>query len=332
MAPSENSLTLHATHDILSWLEERTDRTYAKSPSRINEGKQSGGFDVKHQTARAFHIQYKSIYNRRKTKFELHNGRKSIDNPYYQFKLDLNQHNTLLIHNEAIEHGFYGLPLITDASNLPETLSETLFIDVYAIEIATKYLYVSQSKSGQPRVYARTYEKYGKGAEFYEISNGIYTWSDLRTRLINSSLGFQIRNDSGFSQTYTERLIRQLMLAHIFDHDWNPRGFASDGGEREKELRTEIVNYLREFILNQQKKFNKYHEREYSNYEIPRQEYRDLLFDYAGSRYPSLEGVRNSRHIVGEEGSKVDILDPTCLEDITPNGADVDKASWANRL
>jgi len=332
MPPSENSITLHATHEILSWLESQASRAVAKSPSRINEGNQDGGYDVEYTTVRAFHIQYKSIYNNRKTPFELRDNTKSSGAPYHQYKLLLNQHNTLLIHNEAINHGFYALPLVEDENGLPSTLANTIFVDVYAVERGTKYLYVSQSNTGCPQVYARTFDWYGSSPDFYPITSGIYTWRGLRYMLSRDALGFGIRDQSGFTAEYIDRLIRRVLLAHVFDPHWSSRGLASDGGDPTAEPREEIVSYLKSFIRNQRNRFKEYHDLSPQRTDQANRDFQAVLQESVDSRDPSLAGIRHSKQIIAESGKPVDSGVSTSYEDITANGAAVDASEFERRL
>lgn len=332
MPPSENSLTLHATHEILKWLERRTSKAIAKSPSRINEGNRDGGYDVEHITARAFHLQYKSIHNERKTSFTLRDGSNSSYNPYCQYKLKLGQHNTLLIHNEAVNHGFYALPLVQSENGLTDTLSKTVFVNIYAIEIPTKYLYVSETPNNQPVVYGRTYHRFGSGAEFYPITSGVYTWNSLRSQLQRDALGFEIRNQAGFTSTYADRLIRQVLLKHLYDSQWSPQNIASDGGERPSQLRRDIAEYLTSYVFEQIEQFNESHQDLNERKRVSRESFIDMLKDYAETRDPSLHGIRRSRQILTEQGAAIDSNQGTSLEDITREGANIPNSKFVDLL
>jgi hypothetical protein len=121
-------------------------------------------------------------------------------------------------------------------------------------------------------------------------------------------------------------------MAHLFDHDWDPSGFASDGGEPNGEFREDIAEYLLDHVIEQRDRFVSYYEDIDYNENVSRDTLYQILQKYAGTRDPSLHGVRRSRQMISEMGPKLDDDSTSSLEDITPVGADVSTADFSDRL
>jgi hypothetical protein len=180
-------------------------------------------------------------------------------------------------------------------------------------------IYISNLPGGNLRIYAQRYMPSfsNRQSEFYEITAGIHSWSEFQNFLTNDAFGFGIRDSSGISQNLIERLARALAAKHLFDPRWSSVGgrFATDGGEDNAEIQSEIASYLIDHIAEQQSRF--VDKKEMTENEMKRVEEGQLfrvLHGYRESRDPSLEGIRRSQQVIVEEGSRADRIP---VEDIT---------------
>lgn len=185
--PPENSLTVNATHQMLQKADPPFSRSSAISPTRRWE--KMCGYDVKNDLLGAV-FQYK----RPKV---LRSGNDDL----VRFDLNMHQWLVLLLLFDS-RQAFFTLPAVLEYEDLPDTLSNTVFVDVHGIRWNTSMIYVppepcstsaSQDCDDVGELPSIT-GKINKGEKYQIDPEYVYCWDDLNSELRDHRVGILLRN------------------------------------------------------------------------------------------------------------------------------------------
>lgn len=183
--PSENTLTVNATHHMLSDLESYFQTLSVLSPSRKMEN--ILGYDVNLPLLKSVVFQYKRPYT-------VQNDSKR------RFSINQDQWRTLI---SLYDRGqaFFTFPEVVDHSNLDRTLRRTIFIDVYAFRRNTSLAYIPKNacksnKLGNLKAKAKNGNKYSINSKM------VYTWADLVDKITQCEIGLKIREEGGTTDEF----------------------------------------------------------------------------------------------------------------------------------
>lgn len=126
--PTENTLTINVTHEMLEVIHEDFPETVAVSPTR--EAENDYGYDTAMDWAwaKAVAFQFKRPFEETGT-IQNRNGTEGR----VKFEADPEQLETLQNRYRERE-AFLTLPLVRDRREMPDNLGETVFVDVHGIE------------------------------------------------------------------------------------------------------------------------------------------------------------------------------------------------------
>ena len=128
--PTENTLTVNATHHMLGDLEERFTGPAALSPNRRMEN--ILGYDTNLPLLKSVVFQYKRPYT-------------VESDSDHRFSVNRDQWRTLTSLYEY-NQAFFVFPEVVNATNLEHTLSRSVFIDVFGIRKNTSLVYVPEMR------------------------------------------------------------------------------------------------------------------------------------------------------------------------------------------
>jgi hypothetical protein len=184
--PSENTLTVNATHQMLSDLENSFQTLAVLSPSRKMENVL--GYDVQLPLQKSVVFQYKRPYTAK------------TDNKR-RFKMDKGQWRTLVsIYSRG--EAFFTFPTVIDPSDLNATLENTVFVDVHGLKYNTSLVYVPQNPSGASKT-PRVEAKIRNGRKYPVFSKHIYTWSDLVDEISECRIGVRFRDNGDQTREFS---------------------------------------------------------------------------------------------------------------------------------
>ena len=189
--PTETTLTINITHEMLTQAQSIFPQAVATCPTRLNESEY--GYDVAADWgwAKAFVLQYKRPHRDtgRIQGFENYAGREGYNN-YVKFTVDTQQWQTLCDYPEGV--AFYALPIVCHRSEMPGNLDhDTLFIDVHGLNVDTPtrfYVPEDHSTMPLPRVFVRG----SNGPDEIE-SRWIFYWNHLWDWILACRQGRLIR-------------------------------------------------------------------------------------------------------------------------------------------
>lgn len=289
--PSENTLELNVTHEMLTDLEGAFGRTTAKSPTRVAEN--DLGFDV--QLSFALRVQFQ--YKRPQT----------TTSRGVSFSINGDQVSTLRM-RDPLRVAYLVCPIALREDEVPGSITRTAFVDVHAVNAFTSRVYIP---SGPPIGYADGGLKIKNGGYYPIPKENIYSWDDIRTGILDRNLGMAIRHQAAVSGAYQEFQRRLAKLANLY----NPRPqvgpgsqYLTDGGEDpsdqvlNEEYATDLVNFARgqrqELIVNRdQDRDWDDSEREYDERGLW-----STIENMGGARHPSTFRISRSTEYVFEDG------------------------------
>ena len=184
--PPENSLTVNATHQMLKQADPPFSRSSAISPTRRWE--KMCGYDVKNDLLGAV-FQYK----RPKV---LRSGNDDL----VRFDLNMHQWLVLLLLFDSGQ-AFFTLPAVLEYEELPDTLCNTVFVDVHGIRWNTSMIYVppepcsaSVSQGHEDTDHPPSITgKINNGPKYPIDSEYVYCWDDLNSELRDYEVGILLR-------------------------------------------------------------------------------------------------------------------------------------------
>lgn len=223
--PTENTLTLNVTHDVLDRLERTFTKISAFSPTRRME--KYLGFDVGLYFAKGIVFQYKRPTGTR-------NGK-------VKFSINEDQRHTLSTLFSRQE-AFFALPNIRDPSNLPNGVSKTIFVDVKGVMIDTSIIYLPNRTpyNSLPTAHGKI-----RNGEYYPLSQAyIYTGNQLIRKIRNCDVGQMIVSEGKKTDKFREfeervdklyRLNKEWLFRKYADlvSEWREMEFGIDIGEEE---------------------------------------------------------------------------------------------------
>lgn len=219
--PSESTLEMDITYDMLNEYRQIYPDTTALSPSRRMEGDDDGlGYDVaqEHPWGRAVVFQYKRpIYSDYYLAAEigefshLTNQNHRDNGQFIKFKMDLDQLNTLQ-QNFNSDEAFYAIPTTTRRLSLPHAIGSTLFVDVHDFPDPDRWNSKDKIRMGVPALFSPNWgaerqrlnedprQNSGRGIHFIPPNNStsqtvsipinnIYWWRNLRQGIFSGNFG-----------------------------------------------------------------------------------------------------------------------------------------------
>lgn len=192
--PSENTLTVNNTHQMLSHFEKSGPGGFrhlvAFSPSR--QWEKLRGYDIKLPTAKSAVYQYKRPKIPEKG---------SVKSAQRRFSINQDQWETL---TDLFDPGqaFFALPITLDEQRLPDCLDRTVFVDVHGILPNTSLVYASSNGAGGGTVNDFLVGKINNGRKYPIVPSYVYGWIDLSRGIDDCSIGLRISSDRQRTKSY----------------------------------------------------------------------------------------------------------------------------------
>lgn len=200
--PTENTLTVNATHHMLGDLEEEFTGPAALSPNRRMEN--ILGYDTNLPLLKSVVFQYKRPY----TVYSDSDRRFSVNRDQWRTLTSLYEHN----------QAFFVLPEVVDATNLEHTLSRSVFIDVFGIRRNTSLMYVPENAcaAGRP---TSIRAKINNGGRYSVPDALVYDWETLKESVNACEYGLRFKSQG--EQTSAFRTFKQRVNRLVdSDIDW----------------------------------------------------------------------------------------------------------------
>jgi len=186
--PTENTLTLNVTHQLLKKIEKNFTNAVAFSPSRRME--KLRGYDVKLDFAKCIVFQFK-----RPKLINL----KTKKNP---IRFHLNNDQLLVLQsNFSSNEAFFGLPLILSSSELKYAYRHTFYIDVHNILTNTSFIDVINPNGFNFKGKIRNGSR-------YEI-NSIINNNKMICKIINCDYGLSLFEEDVLTKKFN-KLIKRI--------------------------------------------------------------------------------------------------------------------------
>jgi len=196
-APTENTLTVNSTHQMLSDLEGTFSHLTAISPTREMENVL--GYDINLPLLKSTVFQYKRPYTAK-------------NDSERRFSVNSDQWRTLISQYEP-RQAFFALPEVIQATNLPNSLEDrTVFVDVWGLKPNTSLIYVPQDAVGKGRL-DKLKAKIRNGDTYPVDRRFVYTWKDLVQGMNSCSIGLRMSEDGERTPDYREFKSRVQALA-----------------------------------------------------------------------------------------------------------------------
>jgi hypothetical protein len=200
--PTENTLTVNATHHMLGDFEEEFTGPAALSPNRRMEN--ILGYDTNLPLLKSVVFQYKRPYT-----VESDSDRRfSVNRDQWRTLTSLYEYN----------QAFFVFPEVVDATNLEHTLSRSVFIDVFGIRRNTSLVYVPEDAciSGRPTGIRAKIKNGGR----YSVPDAlVYDWETLKESVKACEYGLRFTSQGEQTEGYTafKQRINRLVDSDI---DW----------------------------------------------------------------------------------------------------------------
>ncbi|RKD85227.1 hypothetical protein [Halopiger aswanensis] len=289
--PSENSLVVNATHQILTRIRGPYNQTTAIAPTRYQEHQAGGGYDVELPLAMRLLFQYKAP--------------KAEPNRGVRFKLDTQQITTLAT-REPSEVAYYACPVVDSNNQLSNALTECYFIDAQAIEAGSSQLYIPTDYPNSP-VQAKFKDSSDKSGwagdpvNYYEIPHtAVKTWDDIRNGIESRNIGMVIRRSGSTTASYDVFVDRLQDLWAL--HDDTLEQVRTDGGEP-NENGEQRIERLVSFARFQHLQLFEESDVELPDIERHERHLRDTLEGYQTVRRPDVHGIGRAQELVAQSGS-----------------------------
>lgn len=200
--PTENTLTVNATHHMLGDLEEKFTGPAALSPNRRMEN--ILGYDTNLPLLKSVVFQYKRPYT-----VESDSDRRfSVNRDQWRTLTSLYEYN----------QAFFVLPEVVDATNVEHTLSRSVFIDVFGIRRNTSLVYVPENActAGRPTgIRAKI-----NGGKRYPVPDAlVYDWETLKESVNACEYGLRFTSQGEQTDAYStfKQRVNRLVESDI---DW----------------------------------------------------------------------------------------------------------------
>ena len=292
--PSESTLELNVTHEMLTDLDKAFDRTTVKSPTRLAES--DLGFDTQLEFALRTQFQYKRP--------------QSSTSRGVAFQINGDQVSTLRM-RDPFRVAFLACPVALREDDVPDSLARTAFVDVHAVNSFTSRLYIPDPSvspigtvDGQLKI---------KNGDYYGVpKEGIYRWQDIFSDIRSRNLGMIARRGVSPSQDLQRFRQRLAKLANLYNP--YPRGgtgneYLTDGGEEpdERILNEDFATDLVDFAREQRQQFYTNTEREIedeTSAQVDREGLRDTIIAMEDSRHPATHRIGGSSEHILEDGQQ----------------------------
>lgn len=289
--PSENSLVVNATHQLLSRIRGPYNRTTAIAPTRYQEHQAGGGYDVELPLAMRVLFQYKAP--------------KAKPDRGVRFKLDTQQIATLVT-REPGEVAYYACPLVDSDNQLSDALLNCYFIDAQAIEAGSSQLYIP---TDYPNSFVQAKFKdssdqsgwIGDPENYYDIPHSaVNMWSEIKSGIESRNIGMTIRESGSTTASYDDFVDRLQDLWALQD---DPLGqVRTDGGEP-NENNQQRIERLVSFARSQHRKLFEDSKVDLPDIEHHEHQLRETLKGYQNVRRSDIHGVGRAQEIVAQSGS-----------------------------
>lgn len=292
--PTENSLVINTTHEMLSRLKGGFKRQAATSPTRREE--RGVGYDVQLSFALRLQFQYKRPQN--------NHGDRGIT-----FDVNGEQIGTLCFRDDT-QTPYLACPAVEDRGELTQSLDNCYFINAHPVSRKTSRLYIPEDYPSDPSAEVTAKIKNG---DYYTVPDrAVKTWNELLKGIKSRNLGLTVRKNGQTTSEYSDFVDRLRDLTDLY----YPQPVQPDGGDREespedyeKVLNEEAAYQLIEHATNQYREF--YRESD----DMPTiEEEGEALWKLIEEKMsettdPSVHGVRRSRDLVFEDGNRVSDLE-----------------------
>lgn len=200
--PTENTLTVNATHHMLGDLEEEFTGPAALSPNRRMEN--ILGYDTNLPLLKSVVFQYKRPY----TVDSDSDRRFSVNRDQWRTLTSLYEYN----------QAFFVLPEVVDATNVEHSLSRSVFIDVFGIRRNTSLVYVPENacSAGRP---TGIRAKVNNGGHYSVPDALVYDWETLKESVNACEYGLRFTSQGEQTDAYStfKRRVNRLVEGDI---DW----------------------------------------------------------------------------------------------------------------
>lgn len=293
--PSENSLVVNATHQLLDRIRGPYNQTIAIAPTRYQEHQAGGGYDVELPLAMRLLFQYKAP--------------KAKPNRGVRFKLDTQQITTLAT-REPSEVAYYACPVVESDNQLSDALMECYFIDAQAVEAGSSQLYIP---TDYPNSFVQAKFKdsadqsgwVGDPENYYRIPHSaVKMWDEIKTGMESRSIGMSIRESGSTTTSYGDFVDRLQDLWAL--HDDSLGQVRTDGGEP-NDNNQQRIERLVSFASSQHRRIFEDSDIELPDIERHEHYLRETLHGYQNVRRPDVHGIRRAQEVIAQSGSPVGI-------------------------
>ena len=205
--PTENTLTVNITHEILDDIREVFPQTVAVTPTREEEKDYGYDISVDWQWMKTFALQFKTFRNTGSIRL----NESHTDNEYYKFKLDSQQHKQLIDHFPLHRMAFYVLPVFPTRDDLKPPLLESeiyyryisnrelkhdersrvFFVDIHDVPLGSTMISISTNAANYFQAVC-----YCQDREHHTIHmKNVFTWEDIWNGLLGCRMGAKLRMD-----------------------------------------------------------------------------------------------------------------------------------------
>lgn len=283
--PTENSLTINTTHQMLSYLSNDYKRTTATSPTRREE--KGVGYDVQLSFALRLQFQYKRPQN-------IHNSRGVT------FKVNGEQVGTLSFRDDT-QTPYLACPAVQHRGQLNESLKNCYFVNAHPVSEKTSRLYIppNYTSNSSEEVTAKI-----KKGDYYSIPDrAVKTWDELVKGIRNRNLGLPIRKNGQTTSQYRSFVKRLKRLNNLYTDPLRTDGGEDSTEEDKRILNEEAANSLVEFAINQYQEFYEGHE-DMPTPDEEREALWQVIYQMDETSDPSVHKIRRSRDVVFEKGNQ----------------------------
>ena len=294
--PSENSLVVNTTHQILTRIRGPYNQTTAIAPTRYQEHQAGGGYDIELPLAMRLLFQYKAP--------------KAEPNRGVRFKLDVEQITTLAT-REPAEVAYYACPVVDSDNQLSDALTECYFIDAQAIEAGSSQLYIPTDYPNSP-VQAKFKDSsdqsgwVGDPANYYEIPrSAVKMWDNVKTGIESRNIGMVIRESGPTTASYDDFVDRLQDLWALQDDTLGQA--RTDGGEPNGSDQQRIERLV-SFACSQHRQLFAESNVEMPDIERHESHLRETLQGYQTVRRPDVHGIGRAQELVAQSGNPGRVL------------------------
>ena len=205
--PTENTLEVNITHEILQQIREVFKKAVAVNPTRGEENDFGYDISVDWDWLKIFALQFKTFDNKGAIRLNGYHTKRE----YYKYELNKKQHKQLMYHFPLPSMAFYTLPVFPQRKDLDPPLLDleliyldisedkykiielprVIFIDVHTIPADATKISISTDSNNANRAVC-----YCKDRKHHTIDyKNVFSWQEIWDGLLSCQMGAKLRED-----------------------------------------------------------------------------------------------------------------------------------------